>query len=116
MENTSIASEANALNKPIIGRASATDRESNTSDRFSFWLGPGVRINPFDIVEAEQLEGSHTYGLVVNLEHFTDAPTHLPNFISNDFGELTTPPNTLRQGTTIARATVLSNDAQPTGI
>jgi len=116
MENISIPSEANALNKPIIGRASATDRESNTSDRFSFWLGPGVRVNPFDIVEAEQLEGSHTYGLVVNLEHFTDAPTHLSNFISNDFGELTSPPNTLRQGTTIARATVLSNDAQPTGI
>jgi hypothetical protein len=93
-----------------IGRASATDRDPNTSDEFSFWLAPQIIVNPFDIVEADQYEDSHTYGLVLGLEHRTDAPSHLSNFISNDFGELAEEPNTMRQGTTVARAGVLSND------
>lgn len=96
--------------QPIIGRASATDRDPTTSDAFGFWLGPDVMVNPFDIVEAEQVGPSRTFGLVVNLEHRTDAPTHLSNFISNNFGELVGEPNTLRQGTTVAKVGVLSND------
>jgi len=95
-----------------IGKTSATDRDPNTSDRFSFWLAPGVIVNPFDIVQVEQVshEGkSETFGLVTILEHRTDSPTHLANFISSDFGELAEEPNTPRQGTTVATATVLSN-------
>jgi DNA helicase HerA-like ATPase len=95
-----------------IGKTSATDRDPNTSDRFSFWLAPGVIVNPFDIVRVDQVshEGkSETFGLVTILEHRTDSPTHLANFISSDFGELAEEPNTPRQGTTVATATVLSN-------
>jgi hypothetical protein len=95
-----------------VGKTSATDRDPNTSDRFSFWLAPGVIVNPFDIVQVEQVshEGkSETFGLVTILEHRTDSPTHLANFISSDFGELAEEPNTPRQGTTVANATVLSN-------
>jgi len=95
-----------------IGKTSATDRDPNTSDKFSFWLAPGVIVNPFDIVQVEQVshEGkSETFGLVTTLEHRTDSPTHLANFISSDFGELAEEPNTPRQGTTVATATVLSN-------
>lgn len=102
--------ETQTAERGLIGRASATERDPNTSDQFSFWLAPDLIVNPFDIVEAEQYEDSRTYGLVVGLEHSTDAPSHLSNFISNDFGELVGEPNTLRQGTTVARATVLSND------
>lgn len=102
--------ETQTAERGLIGRASATERDPNTSDQFSFWLAPDLIVNPFDIVEAEQYEDSLTYGLVVGLEHSTDAPSHLSNFISNDFGELVGEPNTLRQGTTVARATVLSND------
>lgn len=40
----------------VIGRASATEREPNTADKFSFWIRPGERLNPFDIVAAEHLE------------------------------------------------------------
>ncbi len=95
-----------------IGRASATERDPNTSNEFSFWLKPGTLVNPFDIVEAAQANASRTFGLVLNLEHRTDAPTHLSNFISNDFGEMTAAePNTARVGTTVARAGVLSNTA-----
>jgi len=96
-----------------VGKTSATDRDPNTSDKFTFWLAPGVIVNPFDIVEVEQVshEGqSKTFGLVTILEHRTDSPTHLANFISSNFGELSEEPNTPRQGTTIAHVNVLSND------
>jgi hypothetical protein len=96
----------------IIGRASATEREPNTADRFSFWLRPGERLNPFDIVAAEHIEGSHTYGLVTNIRHVTDAAGHLSNFISNDFGELIDEPNTPRQGANVADVSVLSNNQE----
>lgn len=96
-----------------VGKTSATDRDPNTSDKFTFWLAPGVIVNPFDIVEVEQVshEGkSKTFGLVTMLEHKTDSPTHLANYISSNFGELTEDPNTPRQGITIAHVNVLSND------
>ncbi len=96
-----------------IGKTSATDRDPNTSDKFMFWLAPNVIVNPFDIVEVAQVSHqgeSKTYGLVTILEHRTDSPTHLANFISSNFGELVEEPNTPRQGTTIAHANVLSND------
>lgn len=62
-------------------------------------------------MQAEHFNGSHTYGLVTMLEHRTDAGSHLANWFSNSFGDLSGEPNTARQGTTIARAAVLSNDA-----
>lgn len=99
--------------RPVIGLSSATANQPNTSDTFSFWLAPNVILNPFDIVEAEQVapEGaSRTFGIVTTLEHTTDAPSHLSNFISNDFGQVSIEPNTLRQGTTVAHVAVLSND------
>jgi len=99
--------------RPIIGLSSATANQPNTSDAFSFWLAPDVIVNPFDIVEAEQVapEGSsRTFGIVTTLDHSTDAPTHLSNFISNDFGQVSSEPNTVRQGTTVAHVAVLSND------
>ncbi|GBC82947.1 hypothetical protein HRbin10_02085 [bacterium HR10] len=102
-----------AEERPVIGLSSATASQPNTSEAFSFWLTPGVIVNPFDIVEAEQvaLEGtSRTFGIVTTLEHSTDAPTHLSNFISNDFGQVSVEPNTVRQGTTVAHVAVLSND------
>lgn len=100
--------------RPVIGLVSATANEPTTSDAFRFWLQPGQIVNPFDIVEAEQVapdEGqSRTFGIVTTLEHTTDSPTHLSNFIANDFGQVATEPNTVRQGTTVAKVAVLSND------
>lgn len=95
-----------------IGRGTATDRQANTSEAFCFWLRPGWQLNPFDIVAARHLQDSHTYGLVTNISHTTDAPTHLSNFIANDFGALLEEPNTPRQGTNVADVAVLSNDKE----
>ena len=110
IEATEEQEEQNAEESPVIGRASATEREPNSAERFNFWIRPGERLNPFDIVAVEHLEGSRTYGLVTNIKHVTDAAGHLSNFISNDFGELVDEPNTPRQGANIAEAAVLSND------
>ncbi len=93
----------------VIGRASATERNPNSSDQFSFWLRPDQIVNPFNIVSAEQFEGSITFGLVTNIKHSTDSPAHLSNFIANDFGTLTEEPQTPRQGTNVADVAVLSN-------
>lgn len=99
-----------------LGRTSATEREAITSDRFSFWLADDVIVNPFDIVSVQQVnqpgqQDSRTYGLVTTLDHRTDAPNHLANYISSNFGQLDEEPNTNRQGTTVASVNVLSNTA-----
>jgi len=95
---------------PIIGRASATEREPSSSEKFYFWLAPGQVVNPFDIIAVEQMEGSRTFGLVTNIRQITDAPSHLSNFISNDFGNVAEIANTLRQGANVAEVGVLAND------
>lgn len=99
-----------------IGRTSATERDAITSDKLAFWLPDDVIVNPFDIIAVDQVNqpgepASRTYGLVTTLEHRTDAPNHLANYISSNFGQLDEEPNTNRQGTTVAAANVLSNSA-----
>lgn len=108
------APEQETTSSNPLGRTSATEREPITSEKFSFWLTDEVIVNPFDIVAVAQVNqpdkpDSHTYGLVTTLEHRTDAPNHLANFISSNFGQLNEEPNTNRQGTTVASANVLSN-------
>lgn len=93
----------------VIGKASATERDPNSSERFSFWLAADKIVNPFDIVEADQMEGTRTFGLVTNVEQVTDAPSHLSNFISSDFGSTEGTPQTPRQGANIADVNVLAN-------
>jgi hypothetical protein len=95
--------------RTIIGKASATERDPNSSEKFSFWLGPEDIVNPFDIVEADQMHGTQTFGLVTNIEQITDAPSHLSNYISNDFGSTAGTPQTPRQGANVAEVSVLAN-------
>jgi len=101
----------------VIGRTSATDREPNTSDTYTFWLADDQIVNPFDIVQVAQVGArggsgdSTTYGLVTSLSGPTDAPSHLANYISNNFGDISDEdPNTPRQAITIASVNVLEND------
>lgn len=105
-------SEAEQERADVIGRASATERQANTADKFAFWLRPEEQVNPFDIVAAEHLDESTTYGLVTDIGHSTDAPTHLANYIANDFGELVDEPNTPRQGANVCDVAVMSNTAE----
>lgn len=95
--------------REIIGKASATERDPNSSEKFSFWLAAEQIVNPFDIVEAEQMGKTRTFGLVTNVKQITDAPSHLSNFISSDFGSTETMPQTPRQGANVAEVNVLAN-------
>ena len=40
---------------PVIGKTSATERDANSSDKFSFWLAPTQIVNPFDIVQVDHM-------------------------------------------------------------
>lgn len=107
------ANQESIENLPL-GRTSATERDPITSEKFTFWLTDDVIVNPFDIVTVNQVnqpgeEDSKSFGLVTTLEHRTDAPNHLANYISSNFGQLDEEPNTNRQGTTVAFANILSN-------
>ncbi len=93
----------------IIGKASATEREPNASEDFSFWLAPEEIVNPFDIVEADQMQQTRTFGLVSDIQQVTDAPSHLSNYISSDFGSTAQQPQTPRQGVNVAKVNVLAN-------
>jgi DNA helicase HerA-like ATPase len=109
-EEKVLASDVSAPDgSAVIGKASATERDPNSSERFAFWLAPSEIVNPFDIVEADQLEGTRTFGLVTNIKQVTDAPTHLSNFISSDFGSTQTVAQTPRQGANVAEVSVLAN-------
>jgi hypothetical protein len=98
-----------AQNGAVIGKASATERDPNSSEKFSFWLAAEQIVNPFDIVEAEQMASTRTFGLVTNVKQITDAPSHLSNFISSDFGSTEATPQTPRQGANVAEVNVLAN-------
>ena len=104
-EKVTVASKT----QEVIGKASATEREPNSSERFSFWLAADKIVNPFDIVEASQMEGTRTFGLVTNIRQITDAPSHLSNFISSDFGSTEAYIQTPRQGANVAEISVLAN-------
>jgi uncharacterized protein len=97
--------------RPVIGRVSATERTPSSSEEFQFWMGPDDVVNPFDIVEAEHLRETTTFGLVTNIEHITDAASHLSNFVSMDFGDVYTEEQTPRTGVNIASVTVMANDS-----
>src|SRR5687768_13782900 len=86
----------------VIGKASATEREANSSEKFSFWLAADKIVNPFDIVEAAHMEDTRTFGLVTNIKQITDAPSHLSNYISSDFGSTEAATQTIRQGANVA--------------
>lgn len=101
--------EKKEVERKIVGKASATERDPNSSEKFSFWMAPDEIVNPFDIVEAEQVVDTRTYGLVTNIKQITDAPSHLSNYISSDFGSTEIVPQTPRQGANVAEVNVLAN-------
>ena len=128
MEGVAVAgtqSPADHDRDPVIGKTSATERDANSSDRFNFWLAPDRIVNPFDIVQVDHVgnaldtdgnaltKTSRSYGLVTNIEHRTDSPNHLANFVSSNFGDVNDEvANTPRIGTNVARVNILSNNGE----
>ena len=82
----------------IIGRVAATEKFPSTMDKFYFWTDANFRLNAFDVVKVEHIEGSFSFGTVENIFHITDAKSFLTNYISCDFGDTTIDAPTLRIG------------------
>ena len=83
------------MNK-VIGRVAATEKYPATMDKFYFWTNADFRLNAFDVVKVEHLEGSYSFGTVENIYHITDAKSFLSTYISNDFGDTSVNSPTLR--------------------
>jgi len=97
------------MNK-LIGKVLATEKAPTTMDEFNFWTSPDLKLNAFDIVKVEHIDGSFTFGVIENVSHITDAQSFLTNFISSDFGALELEEPTLRVGMNYAAARVSYND------
>ena len=96
-----------------IGVVSATERNPNTGEEFTFWLAKGIKISPFDIVKVTNSisgEDTTTYATIEEIYHATDSPGHMSNYISSDFGKIGVDNLTNKLAITYARATVIDND------
>jgi hypothetical protein len=71
----------------IIGKVSATEKNPATIDDFFFWTDKREILSPFDIVKMEHETQSVTYGVIEEINHITDAPSHFTSYISSDFGD-----------------------------
>ncbi len=106
------------LDPRIIGRVTATEKMPTTCSTVRFWVHKDQVIRPFDIVRIKHLprkkggRPSYTYALVKELSYITDSSSHLANYVSYDFGDLSVEPHYERLGTTIAEAEVLYNDQE----
>ncbi len=94
----------------IIGKVAATEKQPTTIDEFYFWTKKQRILNPFDVVKVEHIEGSITFGIIEEISHITDSTSYLSNFISSDFGDVSTKPNMHRIGMNFVKAKVLGND------
>ncbi|MCH7963066.1 MAG: ATP-binding protein [Bacteroidetes bacterium] len=92
-----------------IGRVAATEKIPTTIDDFYFWTDKQRVLSPFDVVKADHIDGSITFGVIEEISHITDSASYLSNFISSDFGDVETVPNTHRIGMNYVKAKVVGN-------
>lgn len=71
----------------IIGKVSATEKCPSTIDEFYFWTDKKQILSPFDVVKVQHESGSITFGVIEEINHITDAPSHFTSYISSDFGD-----------------------------
>lgn len=94
----------------IIGKVSATEKSPSTCDDFSFWLTDETILSPFDIVRVTNpIDRSDTYGVVQDILHITDSPSHISNYISSDFGDAEAESMTRKLGLSYAKCSVIHN-------
>ena len=71
----------------VIGKVSATEKCPSTIDEFYFWTDKKRILSPFDIIKVEHEGDSVTYGVIEEIYHITDSPSHFTSYISSDFGD-----------------------------
>lgn len=94
----------------VIGRAVATEKYPATMDKFYFWTNSDFRLNAFDVIKVKHLNDSFSFGTVENIYHISDAKSFLTNYISNDFGDTSINPPTLRIGMNYVEVSISYND------
>ena len=76
-----------------IGFVSSTIGFPADESQFSFIISKNeddcekCRLNPLDIVKVQVQENEYIYASVVSVQSMTDAPDHVANYISNNFGK-----------------------------
>lgn len=95
--------------KNRIGKVSASERYPTTVDEFYFWIQDDVIVKPFDIIKVPHYKDSVTYAVLEEIAHITDSSGHIGSYVSSDFGNVASEPETLRLGLSFAKCKVLSN-------
>ena len=93
-----------------IGKIIATEKQPSTIEEFTFWTKKDLKLKPFDVVVAEHVENSKTYGVVEEISHMTDSPSALAGYISSDFGDVEASAYTERIGMNYVKCKVVGND------
>ena len=94
----------------VIGKVSATEKCPSTIDEFYFWTDKKQILSPFDVVKVYHESGSITFGVIEEINHITDAPSHFTSYISSDFGNIEESiGNMNRLGMNYVKARVSSN-------
>ena len=93
----------------LIGKVSASERYPTTVDEFNFWIQDDIIVKPFDIVKVDHYNKSVTYAVIEEISHITDSPGHIGSYVSSDFGDVASKPETLRLRLSFAKCKVLSN-------
>ena len=93
----------------IIGKVAATEKAPTTIDEFYFWTDKVRILHPFDVVKADHIHNSITFGIIEEISHITDAASYLTSYISSDFGDVSHNANTDRIGMNFVKAKVLGN-------
>ena len=99
----------------LIGKVSASERHPTTVDEFNFWIQDETIVRPFDIVKVDHSfrdRDSITYAVIEEISHITDSPGHIGSYVSSDFGDVESQPETLRLGLSFAKCKVLSNHSK----
>lgn len=93
----------------IIGKVLATEKNPSTMEEFYFWTKPELILNPFDVVKVNHVSKSITYGVIEEISHITDTANFLSDYISNDFGDVSSHPITHRIGMNYVKARIIGN-------
>jgi hypothetical protein len=94
----------------VIGKVLATEKNPSTIEEFYFWTRPELILNPFDVVKVDHINDSVTYGVIEEISHITDTANFLSDYISNDFGEVSTTTITHRIGMNYVRVRIVGNN------
>ena len=93
----------------VIGKTSSPLRSPNTVAEFFFWVKDNTRLNPNDLIVAQRSDESRTIGIIDEMYAYTDADSHLTNYIGSGLGDPDAEQYVERVASLVAKAQVLRN-------